>query len=211
MGELNGNTELTERERFILKWIADQYCVRFDQLQRLLNQSVGETRTAIERLGLLESQEITYEHPRTFWLSQRALMLLGLSYEYYEPQPNSLERIYCANNVRINLETKKPNVKWFSERAIRHQLQSYNPSPSLLPVPVAKVQFNSRSATIDIILNFAPDVLTKLAPWYQHGEIWLYVYESFAEEIALVYLNLVEDLRKRVKIFSLIDFEELSL
>ncbi len=90
-----GILQVTERDTVALSWIAEQFCIAFDQLQRLLGRyakaetkiphllSPSATRDAVNRwlqLGFVEEpRKVIAGHPPYIWLSRRGLSQLGLS------------------------------------------------------------------------------------------------------------------------------------
>ena len=115
-----GMLQITDRDIFVLTWIAEQYSISFDQLQRLLGRhakqstktngllSMSATRHAIDRwlqLALIETpRKILTTQTSYVWLSRRGLSQLGIPYAYYLPKPSTANHIYAANAVRLHLE-----------------------------------------------------------------------------------------------------------
>ncbi|GCF08199.1 hypothetical protein [Dictyobacter arantiisoli] len=105
-----GVLQITERDIFTLTWISEQFCISFDQLQKLLGRnakqatktegtlSISATRNAIDRwlqLALIETpRKVLKEHSSYVWLSRRGLSQLGIPYSYYLPKPSTANHIY---------------------------------------------------------------------------------------------------------------------
>ena len=134
---------LTPRDRICLPWIAEQYAIRLDQLQRLLFRHTpeqdrhklkpGTDRLSLERTydtldrwrqrGLIEHDAILNREKLWIWLSRRGLREIGSPFSYGNGQPASLRipHLYYINQVRLTVETRRPEDSWVSERAIRHK------------------------------------------------------------------------------------------
>src|SRR4051812_37713351 len=93
-----GIPQLTERDRYVLSWIGDQYGVRLDTLQKLLGRSPGGSQHAPkvsgmiaqsnvyriirrwETLGLVEYQKFWDDTPGWVWLTATGLRGRGMNY-----------------------------------------------------------------------------------------------------------------------------------
>ncbi|MBV9229233.1 MAG: hypothetical protein JOZ18_07960 [Chloroflexi bacterium] len=103
-----GILQVTERDVLALTWIAQQFCVSYDQLQRLLALYTPATirrpdrvapstaQNAVERwlqLGFIDQPvKVIREHPTYVWLSRKGIRELELPYAYYQPKPTTLRR-----------------------------------------------------------------------------------------------------------------------
>ncbi len=115
-----GAVQVTERDILVLTWTSEQFCIAFDQLQRLLGRyakaatkapdvlSISATCDAIQRwlqLGFVEEpRKLLTGHPPYVWLSRRGLAQFGLPYAYYKLQVSRMKHIYAANAIRLHLE-----------------------------------------------------------------------------------------------------------
>ncbi len=128
-----GQPRWTKRDLWLLRWIAEQYAVRFDHLQELLSlQPLGETqeegwlaeatvRHWIERwrkAGILGHASILVGQPGWVWLTRKGLQILGLDYRPWTPNPGRLRHLYYVNEVRILSEARKDTPTWISERRL---------------------------------------------------------------------------------------------
>ncbi|QBD82430.1 hypothetical protein EPA93_43235 [Ktedonosporobacter rubrisoli] len=135
-----GILHITERDLLVLNWIAEQFCLSFDHLRRLLGLhakattkapgtlSISATRDAVQRweqLGLIEPpRKIIAEYPPYLWLSRRGITQLGSPYPYYEPRPATIRHLYAVNAVRLTLESHSLQGNWISYRTLRRQSQT---------------------------------------------------------------------------------------
>lgn len=130
---------LTERDLACLRWIAQQYAIRLDQLQRLLLRltpeedkskvRAGADRLSRERtyrtlarwesLGLIEYASILDGEPRWVWLSAKGLREIGSVLRYNRPSAVRLRHLYWTNQVRLWIESRRPADTWKSEREIK--------------------------------------------------------------------------------------------
>lgn len=134
----SGLPRLTPRDLLILWWIAQQYTIRIDQLQRLLARhsevkledpervSLSTARTAIarwQRLGLVICKKIlaSKDDPAWIWLTPRGLQYLETGFSYYEPKPGALAHLHLINEARLYVEAQRPNDTWKSERQLRKE------------------------------------------------------------------------------------------
>jgi len=135
---------LTARDVICLLWIAHQFAIRLDQLQRLLLRHTperdrvkvkpGTDRLSLERtydtlerwraLGLIEHGTILHGDRLWTWLSRAGLREIGAPFAYSKGQPASVRvpHLYYVNQVRLAVEEKRSQDTWKSEREIRREL-----------------------------------------------------------------------------------------
>jgi hypothetical protein len=135
---------LTARDVICLLWIAHQFAIRLDQLQRLLLRHTPErdrvkvkpgadrlsrerTYATLERwrtLGLIEHGTILHQDKLWVWLSRAGIREIGVAFAYGKGQPASVRvpHLYYVNQVRLAVEKKRSQDTWKSERQIRHEL-----------------------------------------------------------------------------------------
>jgi hypothetical protein len=119
----------TERDYEILRWIGEQYLVRFDHLRWLLGKDRGcpvSQRTAqgiVERwkkLKFVVQKKYLFREPAYVWLTTPGLRFAGLPYSYWEPKIATVAHPHDVNRVRIYLEDnlRYQILTWRSERDI---------------------------------------------------------------------------------------------
>jgi hypothetical protein len=134
--------QLTPRDRMCLIWIAMQYAIRLDQLQRLLYRHTPEPDryklrqdidyVSLDRvykwikkmasLGLIEKDIILHHDQAWIWLTRAGLREVGLNFNYGgAPSSSRLPHLYSINQVRLAIEAKRPGDLWKSEREIRKE------------------------------------------------------------------------------------------
>jgi hypothetical protein len=134
--------QLTLRDRMCFIWIAMQYAVRLDQLQRLLYRYTPEADryklrsdidyVSLDRvykwikkhtgLGFIEKDTILHHDQAWIWLTRAGLREVQLSFNYSgAPSSSRLSHLYSINQVRLAVEAKRPGDEWKSERQIRKE------------------------------------------------------------------------------------------
>jgi len=130
-----GRRLLTERDRAVLAWTAEQYAVRLDQLQRLLGRdaqrsigtagqlSLSGARHVVARWeegGYAESEKVFFKEPSWVWPSRKGLLRLHLDFPYRRPAIAQLPHYYWVNETRLYLEGPDyPDlVQWRGERVL---------------------------------------------------------------------------------------------
>jgi len=201
-----GVLQITDRDIAVLTWIAQQYCMSYDQLHRLLAHygdsprkdadkvSYSATLNAVQRwlqLGLIDTpQKIMRGYTTHVWLSRRGLHQLGLPYAYYVPKPASLPHMYAMNAVRFNLQRFNLSALWIAERTLKlqsnRQLMQEPAERQTLPdaelhvqnVPIIAIQVYEHQK-LDTIYKIqdAIHILSVLAMFYTR--LWCFVpYDS---------------------------------
>lgn len=132
----------TPRDRWILRWIAEQYAVRFDHVQQLLSRdprtrnfarspgptgiSASNVVQVINRWERLpewaEYRRIYTDAPGWITVAPYGLQMLSLPYTYHALRENTLERMHAINCIRLDIERRNPEYRWTSERVLRATL-----------------------------------------------------------------------------------------
>lgn len=132
-----GMRQLTERDLWVLPWIAEQYAIRYDQLQRLLSRQPGQrnktktgpqgiTNSAVDQVidrWLEDPPLVVYDRrfrhtPGWIWLTTYGERDLSLPYRKHNLRKGTLTHKYYINEVRLDYERRHPEVRWKSEREI---------------------------------------------------------------------------------------------
>ncbi len=165
---------LTERDVACLRWIAQQYAIRLDQLQRLLlcytpqddrekvragadrlsKERTYRTLARWERLHLIEFGNILDGEPRWVWLSAAGLREIGSGLRYNKPSAVRLRHLYWSNQVRLWIESRRPQDLWRSEREIKaeHQAREAGEHQEHLPDAILHAA-NGRISAIEVELE----------------------------------------------------------
>jgi hypothetical protein len=132
--------QLTLRDRACLLWIALQYAIRLDQLQRLLWRhtpeadryklrpdadylSLDRTYSLLNKwaaLQLIEKKIILHGDKLWIWPTRAGLREVNMAAFNYSGAPASmrLPHLYYINQVRLAIEARRPGDLWKSERQI---------------------------------------------------------------------------------------------
>jgi len=134
--------QLTLRDRLCFAWIAMQYAIRLDQLQRLLYRYTPEADryklrpdidyVSLDRVykwikkhtanGFIEKDIILHRDQPWIWLTRAGLREVELNFNYSgAPASLRLPHLYYINQVRLAIEVKRPGDVWKSERQIRKE------------------------------------------------------------------------------------------
>lgn len=174
-----GIPQLSERDRYLLSWVGEQYAVRADTLQKLLGRMPGKSqnipveegkisirnvRRVINRwetIGVACYQKFYHSQPGWVWLSTAGLRTQGLPYAPFSPrQGTDLTHLYYLNEVRLNLEEKYTvRLLWESERGLKKQAgEEKNPH-----VPDGVVTIDGNRVAVEVELTPKSDKRTKEA------------------------------------------------
>jgi hypothetical protein len=144
-----GEVRLTPRDIEILTWVGEMYAIRLDHLQQLMGRyrvqrppgtpgadatgalAVTSVQTAVrrwKRAGLVEYQKMLPGKPHYIWLTNSGFKQTGLPYKNGAPAVARLKHLDTVNVLRLHLENTATLIwEWRSDRAIRHQLNTFNP------------------------------------------------------------------------------------
>ena len=215
-----GAVQVTERDVLVLTWTAEQFCLAFDQLQRLLGRyakaatkapnilSVSATRDAIQRwlqLGFVEEpRKILTGHSPYLWLSRRGLAQLGLPYAYYKPQVSRMKHIYAVNAIRLHLENFDFQSVWYPERALTRETEQ-RPLPDaelrITGSPHVAVKVIERPFTLDVTLRDELAALVELARRYT--SLWYFMHVDALPAMRQALTTLDQDVQRRVTFYGL--------
>ena len=119
-----GTIRATERDLKLLSWIGEQYTIRIDQLERLMGRSSHTARWLRSRwhtAGWFEGRVLLVGQPVFLWLTREGQKAVGLEYKLWQPTITTLAHTAAVNDVRLHLETQRPDGIWTSERELRRQ------------------------------------------------------------------------------------------
>lgn len=123
---------LTTRDIEVVKFVAEQNCVRLDTiglLLAILNQPVEERRLRKLgerwlRLGLLQRQAMLAETPFIYWATSEGLRLANIPLHRgertYSPSFATLHHNLAV--ARVAVEYKRHGCTWTSERQLREEM-----------------------------------------------------------------------------------------
>jgi len=157
-----------------LRWIAQQYAIRLDQLQRLLLRYTPEadrekirqgaehlskertykTLARWDALGLIRYGNILDGEPRWIWVSPHGLRSLDLPLRYNQPSAVRLPHLYFVNQVRLWVEGRRPLDRWKSERQIKAEQGAFEKGKRRDHLPDALLfAANGKTSAIEVELE----------------------------------------------------------
>ncbi|SRR6266487_2126167 len=210
-----GHVQLTDRDQWALRWIAEQYAVRLDQIQNLLGRQAGRgakedgeiTENAArlvvnrwKRAKLVEYKKITVEDPGWVWLTATGLHAFELPYKMYEPSLAKLTHLFAVNEVRLQLEDERSDGTWKSERVLRAGLA--HAKGDVLPhLPDALYTMRTGTAAIEVELTPKKPadlqiILEELTENY--SQVWYFVADAAYNGVVAAQKRLNELLAERI-------------
>lgn len=162
-----GQVLLTERDLHVLRWIAEQYAARFDQVQELLGKEAGPGASNSDEISASAARQVIARWRRGGWVVCRkvfafeqpwlhvtplGLRLLDLPYKSNTPSVTRLLHLFAVNEVRLGLALSRPTDQWISERTLRTQLFPVN-GGSLPHLPDGKLLTAEGSVAIEAELT----------------------------------------------------------
>jgi hypothetical protein len=223
---------LTPRDLACLLWTAEQYAIRLDQLQRLLLRHTpeqdrhklkpGTDRLSLERtydtlerwrkLGLIEHDAILNGDQLWIWLSRHGLREIDSPFSYGNGKPASLRipHLYYINQVRLAVETRRPEDSWVSERALRHQQGRRMKGASLPHTPDGlSMTRNGKKTAIEVEWSTKDeepldDTLYELATTYK--SVWYFAAGATSQMLQQHLAALSPELQKPFVLYQLGDY-----
>jgi hypothetical protein len=215
-----GTVLITERDRRVLKWIAEQYAVRFDDIHSLLAQeasfgakmpghiSENAARQVIarwQRAGWASSRKILVADPAWVWVTPKGLRELGYSFKFYALTLSRIDHLNAINKTRLRVEREYPHAIWVSERQL-HDNVSFQRGSYRAHMPDGYVQLLDRIIAIEVELT-PKDIrilqknLRELTENYQ--EVWYFVRKKVITVLTTALNELEPALAKRINIIHL--------
>jgi hypothetical protein len=195
-----GILQVTERDQLALTWIAEQYCISYDQLQRLLallspatpkrpdRVAPSTAQNALERwlqLGYIDvPQKVVREHSTYVWLSRKGLKELDLPYAYYQPKPRTVRHFYAVNAIRLHLQRYPLSAEWVAGRTLHMRTERR-------PLPDAEFQMHGAAiAAIQVIeqhrlltISIEDELTTMLSLIERYHRLWYFVHAQALEPL----------------------------
>lgn len=212
-----GIPQLSERDRYLLTWVGEQYAVRKDTLQKLLGRMPGKSLnlpkeegkialrnvqrviTRWETLGIACYQKFYQSEPGWVWLSTAGLRTQALPYAPWSPrQGTDFGHLHYLNEVRLWLEERYTvRLRWESERSLRKQAGE----EKQLHVPDGVITLDGNIVAIEVELSPKSDRRTKEAIHEllkHHPGVWYFV-----TDITHPVIERAKGTSERVKLYHL--------
>jgi hypothetical protein len=223
---------LTPRDLICLTWIAMQYAIRLDQLQRLLFRFTpeqdryklkpGSDRLSLDRtyeivskwveLGYIEKKIILHGDKLWVWLSREGLRAVGLPFTYGGAPSNvRLPHLFYVNQVRLAIEAKRPGDTWTSERQIRRDADALRKGENQphLPDAILTNATNGKITALEVermskTESELLDDLRELAVSYK--SVWYFATSATKRQVEAKLADFSEEMRKPFRIYSLVEY-----
>jgi len=224
--------QLTPRDRLCLTWIALQYAIRLDQLQRLLYRhtpeqdryklKAGTDRLSLDRtydlinkwleLGLIEKKTILHRDKLWIWLTRAGLREVHLNFNYSgAPSSSRLSHLYYINQVRLAIEGKRPDDLWQSERQIRKETPAAAKGEDLPHTPDAILTnaSNGKVTAIEVEVHAKTDSelsddLRELAVSYK--SVWYFTTSTTRRQVETMLEGFEPSMKKPFVLYDLKDY-----
>jgi len=186
-----GQLIFTERDRFALQWITEQYAIRLDQLQLLLTQlSVVEPingellgyPTVMTKLrkwikaGYVEYERILASGPGWIFMRRAGIKVAGLDYPARKPDWCRLKHIYAVNQVRLLVD----HDYWRDERQIK--MDRERGSEQIIPDAEMWLEGDAENDPIAVEVQLSPlmaerfqEKMAKLTDFFAYRRVRFYV------------------------------------
>jgi hypothetical protein len=128
----HGVRVLSERDRELLQFVAEQYLVTLPQLAYLADRcprTARWLRTRWQRAGLIDATPLLVEEPTVVWLTRHGLAALGLPWKSVRPSYANVQTAATLVELRLASRERYPEATWLSRRMLSHA----SPVPSPLP------------------------------------------------------------------------------
>jgi hypothetical protein len=224
--------QLTPRDIICLTWIAMQYAIRLDQLQRLLFRFTpeqdryklkpGSDRLSLDRtyeiiakwlsLGSIEKGGILHRDKLWIWASREGLRLCKLPFTYSgKPAPGRVPHLFFINQVRLAVEEKRPDDVWTSERQIRRDAGAAAKGESLphLPDAILTNMTNGKVTALEIEKTSKTesellDDLRELAVSYK--SVWYFATSATLRQLEAKLADFSKVMRKPFRLYPLVEY-----
>ena len=149
----HGVRVLSERDRMLLRFIAEQYLVTLPQLAYLADccpRTARWLRTRWQRAGLIDAAPLLVEEPTVLWLTRCGLAALGLPWKSVRPSYGSVQTAATLVELRLAAAARSPGAVWISRRMLSHARPVPSPLPDgLLTAGTASVAILAKQRGLD--------------------------------------------------------------
>lgn len=120
-------------EHRVLRLIAEQQALPFDQLARFLDCSAEQASRVAKHLTkarFADYGRFLVDEPYWIWLTHRGARFSGTDFAARLPRVGAMARIRAVNEVRLHIARRAPEARWICGRSVvREQgLKGYRPN-----------------------------------------------------------------------------------
>jgi hypothetical protein len=223
---------LTPRDLICLTWIAMQYAIRLDQLQRLLFRHTpeadrsklkpGADRLSLDRTyeliarwlswGYIEKGGILHGDKLWIWVSREGMRACQLPFTSSgKPAPSRVPHLFYINQIRLYIEAKRPDDLWISERQIRRDADAPTKGEDLPHLPDATLTNMStgRISALEIERSSKTEDelindLRELAVSYK--SVWYFASSATRRQVEARLEEFTPEMRKPFRMYSLVEY-----
>jgi hypothetical protein len=223
--------QLTPRDLICLTWIAMQYAIRLDQLQRLLFRFTpepdryklkpGSDRLSLDRTyemiakwlswGYIEKGGILHGDKLWIWVSREGMRSCQLPFSYSgKPAPSRVPHLFYINQIRLYIEAKRPDDLWTSERQIRREAGAAAKGEDLPHLPDAILTSAAKGKITALEIERSSktedellDDLRELAVTYK--SVWYFASSATMREVDARLADFAPEMRKPFRVYSLVE------
>jgi hypothetical protein len=108
----------------LIRWLAEQYAGRADQLELLLGcgeRTVQRTTARLRAAGLIQTQRLLVGEATWVMPTSAGLRLSGHGFSLWRPHLALLAHVAAVNDVRLHVRRRSPRAEWISERLLARE------------------------------------------------------------------------------------------
>jgi hypothetical protein len=108
-------------EHLVLRLIAEQQAIPFDQLARFLDcepEQAARVAKHLTRVRYADYGRFLTDEPHWVWLTHRGARFSGTEFAAVRPKVGAMDRIRAVNEVRLHIAARAPQARWISGRSI---------------------------------------------------------------------------------------------
>jgi hypothetical protein len=112
---------VSRRDLDTLLWAGEQYAVRLDQLELLLDcgpRTVQRTVARLRDAGLAVTRRVLVGEPAWLLPTPTGLKACGSSFGVWQPRLSLIAHVAAVNEVRLHIQGLSPALEWVCERAL---------------------------------------------------------------------------------------------
>lgn len=108
-------------EHRVLRLVAEQYALPFDQLARFLDcdtEQAARIARHLTRARYANYGRFLVEEPHWLWLTEAGARFSGTDFVSVRPKVGAMARIRAVNEVRLHIASRAPQARWISGRSV---------------------------------------------------------------------------------------------
>ena len=105
----------------LLRLIAEQGAIPFDQLARFLGADERQAANVVKHLtkvGYADYGRILHDEPHWAWLTGRGARLSATGFAARRPKVGAMARMRAVNEVRLHIAARAPEARWICGRSV---------------------------------------------------------------------------------------------